>query len=129
MLRFGPPLFFDVQKGKARKNLNAIPPKIEIIIPVRLNCRVEPGVDYLYVRAFDRKVSPSGTLISHYMAGFSFSMPKGKSPAFELLVVIEKLDRETVENWKGGQVEIVMEHGWRKGNRAIRTLVDVEVQQ
>ena len=124
-----PATFFDVQTGKATKDMNANPPKIVIIIPVRLKCRVEPGVDHLSIRAFDRMESPSGTLISRYMEGFSFSMPKGKSPAFELRVVIEKLDRRTVENWNGGQVEIVMEHGWRRGKRAIRTPVEVEVEK
>jgi len=37
------------------------------------------------------------------------------------------LDRETIEAWNGGQAEIVMEHGWRKGRRAIRKSVDVEL--
>jgi hypothetical protein len=121
-----PATFFYVGKARATK-INSNPPKLEIRIPVRLHFRIAPGVDSLYVKPFGQDESPDGVgIISRYTEGFSFQMPRGKTPMFDLRVE-PTLDRETIEAWNGGQAEIVMEHGWRKGRRAIRKSVDVEL--
>ena len=118
--------FFDVHKGTATKDPLASKPTIEIRIPLRLHCRVEPGVDSLYVEAFGSRLSPSSNMvIERYAAGYSFQMPKGKSVKFELRVIAGELDRRVVEKWTGGYVTLVMEHGWRKGKFAIRKNVNV----
>ena len=126
-----PATFFDVQTGKARKHLDHTPPTIEIKVIVRLKCRVAP-VDQIYLEAFGLKNMPHNApeFMEQYAEGFSYNTKKGKSSAFEMSTHIRGLGKEVIESWGGGgQAVLVIEHGWRKGKRAIRSPVEVELQK
>ena len=125
-----PATFFDVQKGRAIKEPRATPPTIQIKVVVRLNCRVVP-IDRIYLEAFGQKngLHNSPEFMEQYAEGFSYKTQKGKTPAFEISTRIRGLEEKVIERWGGGQAVLVIEHGWRKDKRAIRTTVEVGLQK
>ena len=127
-----PASFFKIGDGRARKHPTSTPPQIAIYIPVRLHCRVSPGVDTLYMQAFGRKFAPTpGAKLTAYASptAFSYEMDKGKTPFFDLNVLITGIPQDEFDAWQGEGVELVMEHGWRTGRRAIKKAVRVSLPE